>query len=286
MSMEFETLGRNPSFLDMDNASSYMLDNGIDSFLHYPASPAGFSNAIGLDFQSLTDPSYGSGNYTTSGAYTTSSAIQHPYSPPTAETPSISPQMVNYPLSGGDLSSDESRSASGRRSRGANQTPPPARSSHSVRYNPLGSPAIRSSARNARRRRNSRSSPDHDSDDAEEEEEFHPSSGGVDPRREAVRKQRIESEQRRRDELRDGYARLKAVLPQSSSKSSKVSLLDRAAHHLKHLDTCKTQAEQRLKAMEAELVRVRSLNEVLSLRAVQQREAALAASGMNGQSYN
>jgi len=268
----------------MDNASSYMLDNGIDSFLHYPASPAGFSNAIGLDFQSLTDPSYGSGNYTNSGAYTTSSAVPHPYSPANADTPSISPQMVNYPLSGGDLSSDDSRSVSGRRSRNANPTPPP-RSLHSNRYNPMGSPATRSSARTARRRRNSRSSPDHDSD-AEEEEEFHPSSGGVDPRREAVRKQRIESEQRRRDELRDGYARLKAVLPQSSSKSSKVSLLDRAAHHLKHLDTCKTQAEQRLKAMEAELVRVRSLNEVLSLRAVQQREAALAASGMNGQSYN
>lgn len=49
-------------------------------------------------------------------------------------------------------------------------------------------------------------------------------------RRELVRKQRIESEQRRRDELRDGYARLKAVLPPSTAKSSKVSLLDRGKH--------------------------------------------------------
>jgi len=46
-------------------------------------------------------------------------------------------------------------------------------------------------------------------------------------RRETIRKQRIESEQRRRDELRDGYTRLKETLPTSNQKSSKVSLLDR-----------------------------------------------------------
>ena len=48
-----------------------------------------------------------------------------------------------------------------------------------------------------------------------------------DERREAIRRQRIEAEQRRRDELRDGYARLKDVLPVSNLKSSKVSLLER-----------------------------------------------------------
>lgn len=46
-------------------------------------------------------------------------------------------------------------------------------------------------------------------------------------RREAVRRQRIESEQKRRDELRDGYARLKSTLPSINQKSSKVTLLDR-----------------------------------------------------------
>ena len=46
-------------------------------------------------------------------------------------------------------------------------------------------------------------------------------------RREEIRRQRIESEQRRRDELRDGYAKLKYALPISNQKSSKVSLLDR-----------------------------------------------------------
>lgn len=46
-------------------------------------------------------------------------------------------------------------------------------------------------------------------------------------RKEATRRQRIEAEQRRRDELRDGYAKLKDVLPVSNQKSSKVSLLER-----------------------------------------------------------
>lgn len=46
-------------------------------------------------------------------------------------------------------------------------------------------------------------------------------------RKEATRRQRIEAEQLRRDELRDGYARLKDVLPVTNQKSSKVSLLER-----------------------------------------------------------
>lgn len=49
----------------------------------------------------------------------------------------------------------------------------------------------------------------------------------VHARREATRRQRIEAEQRRRDELREGYARLKDVLPLTNQKSSKVSLLER-----------------------------------------------------------
>ena len=68
-----------------------------------------------------------------------------------------------------------------------------------------------------------------DDDFASDEDDLpHPShETSVSKRREEVRKQRIESEQRRRDELRDGYRRLKDVLPVSNQKSSKVSLLDR-----------------------------------------------------------
>ena len=50
----------------------------------------------------------------------------------------------------------------------------------------------------------------------------------VNTRREATRRERIEEEIRRRDELRDGYARLKDALPAvSNRKSSKASILER-----------------------------------------------------------
>ena len=44
-------------------------------------------------------------------------------------------------------------------------------------------------------------------------------------RKEAIRKQHIEAEQRWWDELREGYARLKDILPLSNQKATKVSLL-------------------------------------------------------------
>jgi hypothetical protein len=91
---------------------------------------------------------------------------------------------------------------------------------HSLRYNPTPSPTSSSGGRRSRGRSLS------DDDDGM----------GVglaeslaNTRKEATRRQRIEAEQRRRDELRDGYARLKDVLPISNQKSSKVSLLERGA---------------------------------------------------------
>jgi hypothetical protein len=81
----------------------------------------------------------------------------------------------------------------------------------------------------ARRSSTSASNTAGDDDFASDEDDLpHPThETSVSKRREEVRKQRIESEQRRRDELRDGYRRLKDVLPVSNQKSSKVSLLDR-----------------------------------------------------------
>jgi chromosome segregation ATPase len=86
-----------------------------------------------------------------------------------------------------------------------------------------------------------------------------------DSRRETVRKQRIESEQRRRDELREGYARLKETLPASNQKASKVSLLDRATSHIKYLEAVKEQLEVRLKSADHEVHRLRNVNEALML---------------------
>ena len=76
-------------------------------------------------------------------------------------------------------------------------------------------------------------------------------------RREEIRRQRIESEQRRRDELRDGYRRLKDALPVSNQKSSKVSLLDRATTHIKYLEMTQQQLQTRLQQAENETSRLR-----------------------------
>nr|XP_019045588.1 hypothetical protein I302_05978 [Kwoniella bestiolae CBS 10118]OCF24518.1 hypothetical protein I302_05978 [Kwoniella bestiolae CBS 10118] len=58
----------------------------------------------------------------------------------------------------------------------------------------------------------------------------------VSSKREDVRKARIESEQRRRDELREGFRRLKEALPQSNQRASKVSLLDRSVAHIQSIE--------------------------------------------------
>ena len=49
----------------------------------------------------------------------------------------------------------------------------------------------------------------------------------IDIRREEIRHQRIVSEQRRRDELHNGYRRLQDALPESEQNASKASLLHR-----------------------------------------------------------
>jgi len=82
-------------------------------------------------------------------------------------------------------------------------------------------------------------------------------------RREEIRKQRIESEQRRRDELREGYAKLKHTLPVSNQKSSKVSLLDRAVMYIRQLEANQTTLQTRLNSAEEELKRQRDVNEGL-----------------------
>jgi hypothetical protein len=76
-------------------------------------------------------------------------------------------------------------------------------------------------------------------------------------RLEEIRRQRTESEQRRCDELRDGYRRLKDALPVSNQKSSKVSLLDRATTRIKYLEMTQQQVQTRLQQAEDESARLR-----------------------------
>jgi hypothetical protein len=269
---------RSPNFMD----GSFGYDSLNLEYLQYPQSPYGVSSMAlpgpstspRLDFDSLNltntigEYSYSSTSYTTASP-------GRPYTPPDN---GISPPAV-YNLSAGELSSDGL--TSGRRSRGSGTHSPA--SVHSVpfasniprshRFNPIAPPATRSATKAARRK-----SRNEDSDD--EDEDFQPvasTSNTTDARRETIRKQRIESEQRRRDELRDGYRRLKDALPVSNQKSSKVSLLDRATTHVKYLEMTAQQLQARLQQAENEVQRLRTVNEALMLGTAEQRHAAAAA---------
>jgi hypothetical protein len=143
-----------------------------------------------------------------------------------------------------------------------------------VRYNPI---SVSSVARSGRERKRRSSKHDDFSDD---DDDFAPASAPTasnEVRREEIRRQRIESEQRRRDELRDGYRRLKDALPVSNQKSSKVSLLDRATTHIKYLEMTQQQLQTRLQQAENETARLRQVNEALMLGTAEQRHAAAAA---------
>jgi hypothetical protein len=281
--MDFEA--KSPEFMENPNFT-YDVLSGLD-YVQYPndQSPyvgiqmgltGGSPSSPRLNFNSLNLVSnltdYAS--YSTGSAYTTTASPARPFTPP--DGAGISPAGL-YSLSAGEMSSDGL--PSGRHSRGSGTHSPassqgvpyPANVPRSHRFNPIAVPPTR----RAPRRKATR---DMDSDD--EDDDFQPtisSSANPDSRRETIRKQRIESEQRRRDELREGYTRLRETLPTSNQKASKVSLLDRATTHIRYLDTVRDQLEARLKGAEAEVHRLRSVNEALMLGTAEQRHAAAAA---------
>lgn len=135
-----------------------------------------------------------------------------------------------------------------------------------------------------KRRRATKREEDDDDDDEEDDDNINgilpTSEVVVAKRREEIRRQRIESEQRRRDELRDGYRKLKEVLPASNQKSSKVSLLDRATTHIRYLELTTAQMVQKVAELEAETQRLRQVNETLMLSAAERsRIAAVTGNG-------
>ncbi|TCD70115.1 hypothetical protein EIP91_004844 [Steccherinum ochraceum] len=234
----------------MDTSSNYFDSIGPMDYLQYPHSPS-FGVSMGLPstgsprigFNSL-NLNNGMSEYTYSSTpnYTTSSPTR-PFTP----TGSIYPGALSN-LSAGELSSDRTAS------------PPPA--------------AVVAAAPQKKRAKGG--SDEFASDD---DEDFNPiiTATTNEARREEIRRQRIESEQRRRDELRDGYRRLKDALPVSNQKSSKVSLLDRATTHIRYLEMTQQQLQTRLAQAEAETNRLRHVNEALMLGTAEQRHAAAAS---------
>ncbi|PPQ72134.1 hypothetical protein CVT24_002405 [Panaeolus cyanescens] len=175
-----------------------------------------------------------------------------------------SPEMyeaLSPPLSGSDTSGDGLHHYS-TTSSGANS--PSSSRGHSLvhrtshRYNPTPSPTS-SSSRHKRGR--SQDSDDEDNMGVAYVENL------ANSRKEATRRQRIEAEQRRRDELRDGYAKLKDALPLTNQKSSKVSLLERATNHIIALERENKELQNRIAYLEQESQRLRALNEKISLSA-------------------
>ncbi|KAJ7911403.1 hypothetical protein B0H13DRAFT_1512661, partial [Mycena leptocephala] len=83
-------------------------------------------------------------------------------------------------------------------------------------------------------------------------------------RKETTRRQRIEVEQRRRDDLRDVYSKLKDQLPASKQRSSKVSLLVRATSHIVDLNSEHKMLKERVASLENKIQRLQTMNEKLS----------------------
>lgn len=195
--------------------------------------------------------------YQSSNLYSASPPPPHVGLPLSHSPPPPSPELydpLSPPISGSDTSGEGIYNSS------ANTSPTSSRANSLVhrtpRYNPTPSPTS-SSGRRSRGR--SRDSDEDDGMGATYQENL------ALTRKEATRRQRIEAEQRRRDELRDGYARLKEVLPISNQKSNKVSLLERATNHIVHLESTNRDLQARLAHLEQEMARLRALNEKISL---------------------
>ncbi|KAJ7070587.1 hypothetical protein C8F01DRAFT_1244318 [Mycena amicta] len=276
--MEFDHAPKTTSYLDAGDAGFSYMDS---EYIRYsPPTPPSFG---AMDLPS--SPTSGFHELHNLGLnHTLNEVYYQPSSPSssgTASGPFGSPPETFAALDGGSIAPPSllgpsytltsSEPSTGRRGRGSGSTSPPINSPAAVpralanvgrRYNPI--------ARPQRRKPAARRSIDDESED--EDDDFQPTTdshlGGPDSRRETIRRQRIESEQRRRDELRDGYARLKETLPATNQKSSKVSLLDRATNHVRNLEIAKTDLEKRLQDAEGQVKRLRHVNEVLSMRAV------------------
>ncbi|THH30625.1 hypothetical protein EUX98_g3553 [Antrodiella citrinella] len=177
---------------------------------------------------------------------------------PPPQSPTNLYDPLSPPVSGSDTSADGIYHSRNNSSAGS---PSSSRANSLVhrnplRYNPTPSPTSSSAGRRSRGRSLS---------DDEDHMGHNIAESLANTRKEATRRQRIEAEQRRRDELRDGYARLKDVLPVSNQKSSKVSLLERATNHITSLEKTNRQLQTRLAALESEVVRLRQINEKISL---------------------
>jgi hypothetical protein len=277
-----------PVYLD---SSSFAYDDFASQFLYTGASPYNIplpQASPPLAFSSLNlsgTPDFGS--YGSNNGYSTTSPPPTPGQPQRPFTPvdAIPPHVTTAAIHSG---SEDGFSSSTKHSRSGRSESPKAISQLVQRREPVrrgsaSSTASRLSAKAATRRRPTRDTDDFDSDD-DLGDDYTPDNVGFGDapksgsrRKEDVRRQRIESEQRRRDELREGYRKLKEVLPSSNQKASKVSLLDRATMHIRYLEITQQQLQARVQQAELETQRLRMVNEKMMLATAEHNQQALAA---------
>ncbi|KAG9118433.1 hypothetical protein FRC07_007064 [Ceratobasidium sp. 392] len=100
-------------------------------------------------------------------------------------------------------------------------------------------------------------------------------------RREEIRRQHIASEQHLRNNLREGFARLKDILPVSNQKGSKMALLDQDEFHIhlpmslhvRYLEAMQQQMQAKLTVSEMEVNRLQQINEALMLKPAEHRSS-------------
>lgn len=192
------------------------------------------------------------------------STVSRPYSPP----------LSVYPFALGEMASSGTSRSSGSGSYSSDLTSVP----RSMRYNPIGlAPSVVRSGRG----RNGRPTKHRDSTSNDRDPipaHGHAASHSL-RRRQEVPHLQIESEQRRRDELRASYLRLKDAVPTHSlglgshQKLSKVVLLDRATTSVNSLEKSRQQLLAKIREVEEEGVRLRQANEALVLSSVAERPA-------------
>jgi len=151
---------------------------------------------------------------------------------------------------------------SARRSLGSNPLPSSSSgryAARSRRFDPISVPTPRTSAPAASKNPNSNAS-NYDWDEGEEE--YAQSPGSVDSLQEAVRRQRNVSDQKRRDDLKGGFKRLRSALP-TDRKLSYAELLKYAVQYIMDLIATRDQLKAELETTKDELnaYRLRYANE-------------------------
>ncbi|KAF8745355.1 helix loop helix domain, partial [Rhizoctonia solani] len=325
---------------------SFLPQNEADQFIQFPPNSPGSHPFSFGETQMPSYPSYGFGPSVP--AAVPAHGVMDTTSTPSPRQPFVPASPMTPPLTGSEISGDSLsqghgwtptnttpggrsgynsgyNSASGYVSGGAGSRSGTGSPGSSHSFQGYGSGLVHRSNRGITRGMADRSShkrrgstsmrmADEDSYGSDPESELGlnlPADVVVSRRREEIRRQRIESEQRRRDDLREGFARLKDVLPVSNQKGSKMALLDRvyplwpinlvacdpgprlrsrqpppitqtkladpllftATSHIRYLEAMQQQMQTKLTASEMEVNRLRQINEALMLKAAERRSS-------------